>query len=148
MDIISIILGSLGVGGILGYCIKYLLDQRTEIQNKIRLLNEDKYRSTLVFMRCLLEPDSIKQFGFSNKDEINLKSMSDDTEIKNYCKSKVVEYYYHSFLYASNNVISEIKNFIENPSEDNFIKVANTMRKDLWGRKKVNVTKKQKITCK
>lgn len=144
MDIQTIlsILGLLGVGGIIGSYIQYALNQKGDITKEVRSLNEDKYRSVLVFMRCILDPSVINQFGFSNKDEINLNRIKDDTgKIITYAKSKLKEYYYHSFLYASDNVINEIENFIKDPSENNFIKVANAMRKDLWNKSKVETAK-------
>ncbi|HEY60128.1 MAG TPA: hypothetical protein G4N92_05535 [Anaerolineae bacterium] len=137
------ILGLLGIGGIVGSYIQYALNQKGDITKEVRILNEDKYRSILVFMRCILDPTAVNQFGFSNKDEVNLNKIKDDTEkIIAYAKSKLKEYYYHSFLYASDNVINEIENFIETPNEDNFIKTANAMRKDLWNKSKVEIQNK------
>jgi len=144
MDIQTIlsILGLLGIGGVIGSYIQYVLNQKGDITKEVRTLNEDKYRSVLIFMRCILDPSVVNQFGFSNKDEDNLNRIKGDTEkIIAYAKLKLKEYYYHSFLYASDNVINEIENFMKAPSEDNFIKVANAMRKDLWNKSKVETTK-------
>jgi len=145
MDIQTIlsILGLLGIGGIIGSYIQYILNQKGDITKEVRILNENKYRSTLVFMRCILDPTALNQFGFSNKDEINLNKIKDNTEkIIVYAKSKLKEYYYNSFLYASDDVINEINNFIKTPDEDNFIKTANAMRKDLWKKSKVEIQNK------
>jgi len=144
MDIQTIlsILGLLGIGGIVGSYIQYALNQKGDITKEIRILNEDKYRSTLVFMRCILDPTAVNQFGFSNKDEINFNQIKEDPDkIIIYAKSKLKEYYYHSLLYASDNVINEIANFIRTSNEDNFIKAANAMRKDLWNKSKVEIQK-------
>ncbi|MFH1662134.1 MAG: hypothetical protein ABIA02_03490 [Candidatus Falkowbacteria bacterium] len=144
MDIQTIfsILGLLGVGGIAGSYIQYMLNQKGDITKEVRILNENKYRSILVLMRCILDPVAVNQFNFSNKDEINLNKIIDDKEkIITYAKSKLKEYYYHSFLYASDNVINEIENFIKNSNEDNFIKTANAMRKNLWNKGSVEMKK-------
>jgi len=144
MDIQTIlsILGLLGIGGIVGSYIQYALNQKGDITKEIRILNEDKYRSILVFMRCILDPTAVNQFGFSNKDEINFNQIKEDPDkIIIYAKSKLKEYYYHSLLYASDNVINEIANFIRTSNEDNFIKAANAMRKDLWNKSKVEIQK-------
>ena len=137
------ILGLLGIGGIIGSYIQYVLNQKGDITKEVRSLNEDKYRSVLVFMRCILNPSSVNHFGFSNKDEIYLNSIKNDAKkVIAYAKLKLKEYYYHSFLYASDDVINEIENFIKAPSEDNFINVANVMRKDLWNKSKVETINK------
>jgi len=142
MDIQTILsmLGLLGVGGVTGSYIQYILNQKGDIAKEVRVLNEEKYRSILVFMRCILDPTAVDQFDFSNKDEVSLNKIKDDTEkIIAYATSKLKEYYYHSFLYASDNVINEIENFLKIPNESNFIRTANAMRKDLWNKNKVGI---------
>ena len=44
-------------------------------------------------------------------------------------------YYYHLFLFASENVINNVKEFIDNPTKDNFVNTAKAMRKDVWNMK-------------
>jgi len=147
IQIIISVFSLLGIGGAIGYFVKYFLLQKDKIKNEIRILNEEKYRTTLIFMRVMLNPSSIKHFCFSSqRDESYLRSAKDAGEIIDYCKDRLVEYYYHSFLYASDDVISGIKEFIDNPVEDNFVNVANLMRKDLWGKSKI-INKKNKL-CK
>jgi len=130
MDIQSIIsvLGLLGVGGAIGSYFQYLWKQKREIELKIQGLNENKYRSTLVFMRCILKPENINQFNIDDPSMQRLKGK----EVENYARAKLIEYYYNSILYASDDVLSMLKEFINNPSESNFFEVAIAMRKDLW----------------
>jgi hypothetical protein len=129
-DIISII-SLLGIGGGVGAWIKHLLEKRKETGFKIQNINEEKYRSTLIFMRCLLNPNSIKQFEINDPNFIKLIK-SDD--VINYLKQKLEEFYYNSLLYASDDVLINIKNFINKPNEDNFFRTALAMRKDLWSK--------------
>ncbi len=43
-------------------------------------------------------------------------------------------------LYAKDNVLISLKNFVENPGDKNYIKTALEMRKDLYGSKtKINL---------
>ena len=60
MDIQTIVsaLGLLGIGGIIGSYFQHLLNQRRDTELKIQQINENRYRSTLVYMRCLLKPES------------------------------------------------------------------------------------------
>ena len=131
MDIQTVVsvLGLLGIGGIAGSYFQHIWGQRRETELRIQTLNENKYRSTLVFMRCVLKPANMIQFDI---DDPSIRKLKDEDEIQKYAKNKVTEYYYNSILYASDQVLMGIKQFIDNPSESNFMKAAVAMRKDLW----------------
>lgn len=45
--------------------------------------------------------------------------------------TNLLNFYY---LFSSDKVIAAIKNFIESPTQDNYIFVAQAMKKDLWKR--------------
>lgn len=64
-------------------------------------------------------------------------SLSEQVEMKNNNDylNKIREYYYHNVLFASDEVILAIKNFIHSPVQENFVKTAKSMRKDLWKKK-------------
>lgn len=83
-------------------------------------------------MRCLLKPESLKEFDIPDKRIYELKG---NEEIKKFAKSRLIEFYYNSFLYASDEVLTEMKIFIKNPDENNFVKAAFVMRRDLWKKK-------------
>ena len=129
-DIISII-SLLGIGGILGGWIKHLLERRRETVMRVQNINEGKYRSTLIFMRCLLNPSSINQFEINDP---NHKSITEEEELVRYFKQKLEEFYYNSLLYASDDVLKNIKRFINSPNEENFFRTALAMRRDLWNK--------------
>jgi hypothetical protein len=134
MDIQTIIsvLGLLGIGGIIGSYLQHLWNRKRETESRIQNLNENKYRSTLVFMRCVLKPENVEQF---NIEDPNIQKLRNTNEIKEYAKTKLIEYYYNSILYASDEVLRKIKQFIDSPSESNFMKTAIAMREDLWKKK-------------
>jgi hypothetical protein len=130
MNIESIIsiLGLLGIGGVIGGYFQYSLKQKGEIELKIQGLNENKYRSMLVYMRCLLKPENISQF---NIDDPNISKVKSEN-VGKYLAEKLVEYYYNSILYASDEVLVSLKQFIDKPTESSFIETAMAMRRDLW----------------
>ena len=111
----------------------------SEIELKTRTLNEDKYRSILVFMRCIIKPENANQF---NINDPNIQNLKNEKEIKKYAKTKLIEFYYNSLLYASDEVLRKIKQFIDNPSEPNFIQTAIVMRKDLWKKERTQINEK------
>ena len=43
--------------------------------------------------------------------------------------------YLRAVLYAPDDVLRELKHFIEKPNEENFIRTARAMRRSLWNRK-------------
>lgn len=124
-------LSLLGIGGIIGAYIKNLLDKRKEIDFKLNELNENKFRSMLVFMSIWLRPENRKHFLVDDKYIQNL----DNKELKRHCLMKIEEYYYHSVLYASDEVLITIKKFLKNPNRENYVKTAKAMRMNLWNNK-------------
>lgn len=131
MDIQTIIsvLGLLGIGGIIGSYFQHLWNQKRETELRIQSLNENKYRSTLVFMRCVLKPENISQF---NIEDPNMQHLKNKEDIKKYAFAKLTEFYYNSILYASDDVLRKFKNFMNEPSETGFMETAIAMRRNLW----------------
>ena len=87
----------------------------------------------MVWMRCLLYPDKARLFSFEGKALPENLSTSD---IKELAKNKVVEYYYNTLLYGSDDVLAKLKNFIQTPSDASFTETAVAMRNELWKIKK------------
>jgi len=56
-----------------------------------------------------------------------------------YSAEDVIEYlkaeYHEMMLYASNEVVLNVKSFIETPTKDNFLETVLAMRQDLWSKK-------------
>ena len=69
----------------------------------------------------------------------NLRELLEYATNKNKTKedylNQIIEYYYHSILYSSDNVILSLKKFIQEPNKDNYIKTAKAMREELWENK-------------
>lgn len=111
----------LGVGGIFGGYITYLLDKKKEREFKVLEQKEKRYKSCLLYMDAFFEPKNIKYLS-SRQPDIN-----DSKDVIEYLKME----YHEMVLYASKDVVFSVKAFIENPVRNNFLKTILTMREDL-----------------
>ena len=111
----------LGLGGILGGYITYLLDKKKEREFKVLEQKEKRYKSCLLYMDAFFEPKNIKYLSSRTPD------IDDAKDVIEYLKME----YHEMILYASKDVIFSVKAFIENPTRDNFLKTILTMRQDL-----------------
>lgn len=129
VETIITVLTSLGIGGFIGSYLQHLWNQKQETESRIQNLNVGHYTSTLVFMRIVMHPENVKQFDVKDPNFLVLKHRE---EVEHYAKQKMVEFYYSSLLYAPDEVLTTMKEFMKNPTEVNFMKSAIAMRKDLW----------------
>lgn len=132
MDYLLPLFGAFGIGSLIGIVVKHFLDRKNELQLKLKVINEEKYRTILIYMSIILNP--------SNKDHFVLNdtiicSLNDENRIIDYSTSKLNEYYYQSLLYASDDVMRSFKLFLLNPNRENYIITAQKMRIDLWNNK-------------
>ena len=124
-QIIISILTLLGVGGIAGGYITYLLDKKKERGFKVLEQKEKRYKSCLLYMDAFFEPKNIKYLSSRQPD------IDDANDIIAYLTME----FHEMILYASKDVIFSVKTFIENPNRDNFLKTILTMRQDLSAKK-------------
>lgn len=125
IKIIISLLAGLGFGSILTAIVSNALDKKKERDLNLARILEDKYRGLLVFMACALDIEKKKYFTIN--EQVTQKTSQDYL-------SQIKEYYYHSTLYSSDEVILALKDFIKSPSQEMYIKVAQAMRSDLWKR--------------
>jgi hypothetical protein len=111
----------LGVGGIIGGYVSYLLDKKKEREFKVLEQKEKRYKSCLLYMDVYFEPRNIKYL--SNR----LPDIDNAQDVFEYLKME----FYEMILYASKDVIFSVKSFIENPVRENFFKTILSMRQDL-----------------
>jgi hypothetical protein len=130
-QIISL-LTALGVGSAIGVIIKHILDRNAELKIKLKTINEEKYRTILIYMSIILNPKNKDHFVLN--DNI-LYSIKTENDIQEYATSKLKEYYYQSLLYASDDVMRAFKLFLARPDRQNYIITAQKMRADLWNNK-------------
>ena len=119
-------IGAFLSGGLIVTIVGYFLDKKKDAAAKLNGIMEDKYKSLLVFMACVIDID--KRRYFTLNEQVPNKTAED------YLK-QIEEYYYHSILYAPDDVIKKLKKFIIEPNRKKYIEVAIAMRNDLWKRK-------------
>lgn len=129
METAIAVIGALGIGGIVGRYFESLWGKNRETELRMQNLNENKYRSILILMRCILEPENADQFTFDNP---KIQKQKTPKLVKEYALRNLKEMYYNCTLYASDEVVMEFKNFLSHPSEDKFFRTSAAMRKDLW----------------
>lgn len=111
----------LGIGGIVGGYVSYLLDRMKEREFKVLEQKEKRYKSCLLFMDAYFEPKNIKYISSRNPDVDNAN------DIIEYLKME----YHEMMLYASKEVVTSVKKFIEKPTNDNYLETILVMRTDL-----------------
>ncbi|MDP3066987.1 MAG: hypothetical protein Q8N08_09650 [Methanobacteriaceae archaeon] len=121
IQIIISALTLLGVGGIVGGYITYLLDKKKEREFKVLEQKEKRYKSCLLYMDAFFEPKNIKYLSSRQPDIDNAQ------DVIEYLKME----YHEMMLYASKEVILSVKVFIENPTHEKFLRTILTMRQDL-----------------
>ncbi|MFA5293473.1 MAG: hypothetical protein WC496_10620 [Phycisphaerae bacterium] len=126
--IISIV-GLLGIGSLIGTYFTAIFEKRKVYDIKNHEIKENRYRSTLVWMRILLNPENINQFELNDPYVPRTKDIE---TIKKYTFAKLKEFYYNSLLYASDGVLQKIRLFCDTPNETNYFQTALEMRKNLW----------------
>ncbi|MCK4648649.1 hypothetical protein KAT51_03905 [bacterium] len=121
-QIILSFLGIIGIGGI----ITALFNKAKEIEFQKLEQKQKRYKSMLLYMDVFFEPKNIKYLS-SRQPDINTAK-----DVLEYLKAE----YHEMLLYASKDVISSARDFINSPNRENFLKVVLAMREDLWIRKK------------
>lgn len=125
IQIIFSALTLLGLGGIVGGYITYLLDKKKEREFKVLEQKEKRYKSCLLYMDAFFKPENIKYLSSRQPDIDGAKDVMEYLHME----------YHEMMLYASKDVILSVKVFIENPTHENFLKTILTMRKDLSSKK-------------
>jgi hypothetical protein len=115
------ILALLGVGGIAAGYITYVLDKKKERGFKVLEQKEKRYKSCLLYMDAFLEPKNIKYLSSRQPD------IDDAKDVLEYLRME----FHEMILYSSKEVIVSVRNFIENPTQENFLSTILVMRKDL-----------------
>ena len=123
------VLTTLGIGSVIGAAVKAFYDKRAHLEKRLSDLNEEKYRVILIYMSFVIKPEN--RVHFIMKDDI-LPTLSDE-DLPNYALDKLREYAYHSLLYASDEVIEAVREFVKRPTRANYVSTAMAMRKHLWG---------------
>jgi len=119
------ILGVLGVGSVIATCLTYIFDKRKRIKFNEQEYKKMRYKAMVLHMKVMLKPDDLKYIQQQRPD---LKNMED---VKNEVETEL----YNCLLFASDDVIKSLKEFILKPNKATYAKTIFAMRKDCWNKK-------------
>lgn len=111
----------LGVGGLVGGYITYLLDRKKTREFQVLEQKRNRYKSCLLYMDAFFEPQNIKYLSSRHAD------INQAADVIEYLKME----FFEMTLYASKEVILAVRTFIEAPVRENFLKAILAMRQDL-----------------
>lgn len=122
------ILGALGVSGLLGASITYILDKRKQIKLQLEFslqkYKKERYGSMIIQMQVIVKPEDLKY----------VKKFRPDFEKVDDYKNDIHAEWLHSLSYASDDVIKSLKEFLLKPDSVTYAKTVIAMRKDLWNK--------------
>jgi len=121
--IISLLI-AIGFGGILGAYFQSRFQRQKEIEEDIHNLKRKRYGSILIQMLTVLKPDNLAK---AQEFRPELKTVEDFFEE---IKTEAL----NGILFASDEVIESMIEFIRNPNKNSYLKTVVAMRKDLWGK--------------
>lgn len=119
------ILGALGVSGLLGASVTYILDKRKQIKFREQDYKEIRYKAIIVQMTIILNPQKFKNFPHKPDNWHTIEDVKEETENE----------WFNMILFASDDVIRNLKAFLLKPNPINFAQTAIVMRKDCWNKK-------------
>ena len=125
IEIVVSLLVALGLGGILGSYFQSRFQHQKEVKEDIHQLKRQRYGAILIQMLTILDPKR----GLSKAQQFrpDLKNVED---FKEEIKTEML----HSIVFANDEVIKAMSEFVKSPSDTTYIKTASAMRKDLWGK--------------
>ena len=123
---------TIGIASLISVCVSFVFDMIKNRHNlrfeRITTEKESRYRSILVFMSVILDESNYDHISTNFKPSNNL-------DIKKFYIDEVKLHLKFSVLYASKDVIKSISIFLNYPNDENYQRVADDMRKDLWGKR-------------
>jgi len=119
------ILGVVGIGGIIAASLTYILDKRKQIKFSEQQLKETRYKIIIAKMGVYLNSVYLKCIHFPERKNLKPEDLKKELEME----------WVKSWLFASDDVVINLKKFILNPNNANYGKTVLAMRKDLWSTK-------------
>lgn len=119
------LIAAVGLGGILGAYFQSRFQHQKEVKEDIHQLKRARYGAILIQMLTVLDPKHLPKM---QKIRPDLASIED---VKEELKTEML----NSILFASDEVVKAMADFLSSPAHSSYIKTAATMRKDLWNSK-------------
>jgi len=119
------LLTALGLGGIFGAYFQSRFQHQKEVKEDIHQLKRKRYGAILIQMITILDPERL------SKTQAFRPDLTDIEDLKEEVKTEML----NSVLFANDEVIKAMAEFIQTPNHSSYIKTASAMRKDLWNKK-------------
>jgi len=124
VESLVLILSGLGVGGLLGVFAKSFLDKQHHKFSKIFEYKEARYKAIMIMMWVAMNPSEY-ELGQLAKHRPDIKGIDElDRELD-------LEYH-NAMLYASDEVLGTLKQFLKNKNLESWKLITRAMRKDLY----------------
>jgi hypothetical protein len=125
-EIMISLVSAVGVGGVFGAYFQSRFQHQRELKSDIHELKRQRYGAILIQMLTILDPEH--GLSKSQKFRPDLKNIED---FKEEVKIEIL----NGVLFASDEVIKAMAEFIRDPNHSSYIKTVVSMRKDLWGKR-------------
>mgnify|MGYP001444918415 CR=1 FL=1 len=120
------LLTAIGLGSILGAFFQSRFEQQKQIKEQEHDLKHRRYGAILILLLTKLD---------SKKGLAKVRAIRPDLQNLTDIEKEIETEFLNSILFASDDVIRALAEFIQNPNHSSYVKVAARMRKDLWGKK-------------
>lgn len=120
------LLTAIGLGSILGAFFQSRFEQQKQVKEQEHDLKHRRYSAILILLLTKLDP---------KKGLVKTRAIRPDLQNLADIEKEIETEFLNSILFASDDVIRALADFIQNPNHSSYIKVATAMRKDLWGKK-------------
>jgi hypothetical protein len=124
-EIILSVLGIVGTGGIITACVTYVLDKRKQIEFRLQEYKESRYKAIILQMLAVIKPNDLGKLSQYRPD------LTSTDEVRNEVETE----WYNCLLFASDNVIKSLKEFIKEPNDLTYAKTVFAMRGDCWNKR-------------
>jgi hypothetical protein len=118
------VLTALGVGGLGGAFAQYIIERRKQVQSQHFEFKQRRYGSIIITMIARIGPsEDLPKLTRVRPDLVTLRDVIRELDVE----------LLNAFLYAADPVIDRLSEFIHTPSRMTLIRVADAMRRDLYG---------------
>jgi hypothetical protein len=135
IEIVISLLTAMGLGSVLGAFFQSRFEQQKQMKEQEHELKRKRYGAILILLLTKLDPK--KGLAKTRAIRPDLKNLADIEE-------EIEAEFLHSILFANDEVIRALAEFIQNPNHSSYVKAAAAMRRDLWG-KKTSINDKEVI---
>ena len=119
------IFGVVGIGGIIATSLTYVYEKRKQIKFSLQVMKEKRYKAIVLKMQIVVEPKNIKHVLTPKPDLKNIEDWKNEVRVE----------WFNLLLFASDDVIKALKEFILKPDNISYARTVLAMRKDLWNKK-------------